>query len=348
MNDIDESRSTTERNPSAASEMIPSEPLAESSEIPHRKPPQQNAAVSPLTDDSIAVPAQKPRRKIWNAVAIALTCLVVVAAGTAAAFYFKYKTDALNIVSSIEQRDAKLTERSKNALAISTNLKFSDAMAETDAVISERSTLIHEIEQDRVRLFQGKLDTVKGALIAENDQLGKDQVDGLRKELEPLVQQDNVSLGDVFLIESDTSTLSWNEAFATVDKNVADRVTLINTVKLMPPLDYVNTLSGYVTLLGAENDFCRTYGRYLRNLFSLSTEIDYYNSSYYASYSDVVSAREDAAAALKEFDSKYTALLKQDKAFWPTATAILPTRDLQSALAQFYKDVNGTSGTGKT
>jgi len=348
MNDIDESESATERNPSAASEMIPSEPLAESSETPYRKPPQQNATVFPLTDDTITGPAQKPRRKIWKAVAIALTCLVVVAVGSAGAFYFKYKTDALNIVNSVEQRDAKLTERSKNALAISTSMKFPDAMAETDAVISERSTLIHEIEQDRVGLFQSKLDTVKGALIAENDQLGKDQIAGLRRELEPLVQQDNVSLGDVFLIESDTSTLSWNEAFAAVDKNVADRVTLINTVKLMPTLDYVNTLSGYVALLGAENDFCRTYGRYLRNLFDYSNELDYYISNYYASYSGVVTARENAAAALKEFDSKYTALLKQDKAFWPTATAILPTRDLQSALAQFYKDVNGKSGTAKT
>jgi hypothetical protein len=320
-------------------------PEAVASDELREEPP---APTPPALETSPVVPPQRRRHNVWKGIAIALVVVVVAALATTAAFYFKYKAEALAITSSIKQRDDKLTERATNALAVTSNLKFASVVAEVDAVISERSALISEIEQQTVPLFQQTLDATKSTLIAENDQLGKERVARLRQELAPLVQQDNVALGDVFLIDSDTSTLSWKEAFDTVDKNVADRTTLITTVKLLPPLEYASTLSGYVALLEAENDFCRTYGRYLRALFNLSVDIDVYNSSYYPDYSSLVHDRVDIADALKEFNGKYDALLKRDKAFWPTAKAIFPDRDLQKALTDFYKSVNGTASGSKT
>ncbi|MHB8071467.1 MAG: hypothetical protein ACYDHF_05910 [Candidatus Cryosericum sp.] len=344
MNDTDESGKAVECDPGATDEMTSPESLHEDQEALGNS----IAAEPSPPRDSAAVPMQKPHRKTLKTLTIVVACLVVAAIGTAGGLFLQSRATADRIVSSIQQRDDKLVERSKSALAITTNLKFSDAMAETDAVMSERSALINEIGQQTSSFFQSKLDAAKADLIAENDQLAKDQIAGLHKQLEPLVQRDNVALGDIFIIADENSTLSWKESWDAVDKNVADRVMLINEIKLMPSLKYASILSGYVTLLGTENDFCRTYGRYLRALFDYSVEVDYYSSSYYADYDNVVSARKKADEARVEFNSKYTALLKQDKAFWPTATAILPTRDLQGALAQFYKDVNGTTSGGKT
>lgn len=321
------------------------EPDALSQELPSPPPATSPPDVQP--SPAIA-PRGTHRRRIWRSVAIAVMLVVITALATTAAFYFKYRADAHAITSSIEQQDAKLKERTTTALSLTSNLKFASVIAEVDAVISERSALIDEIGQQTVPLFQQTLTATKSALIAENDQLGKERVARLRQELAPLVQQDNVALGDIFLIDSDTSTLSWQEAFDDIDKNVADRTTLITTVKLLPPLEYASTLSGYVTLLEAENDFCRTYGRYLRALFDLSFEIDYYTSHYYADFSDVLDAKSTVAKALKEFNDKYTALLKKDKAFWPTAKAVFPDRDLQKALADFYKSVNGSASGSKT
>lgn len=321
-------------NPDALSQELPSPPPATSPPDLQLSPPDAPRGIH--------------RRRVWRNVAIALMLVVMAALATTAAFYFKYRADAHAITSNIQQQDDKLKERTTTALSLTSNLKFASVVAEVDAVIAERSTLISEIEQQTVPLFQQTLDATKSALIAENDQLGKERVARLRQELAPLVQQDNVALGDIFLIESDTSTLSWKEAFDAIDKNVADRTTLITTVKLLPPLEYATTLSGYVALLEAENDFCRTYGRYLRALFNLSVDIDVYNSSYFPDISSLLSDKIDIANALKEFKSKYDVLLKQDKAFWPTAKAIFPDRDLQKALTDFYKSVNGPTSGSKT
>jgi hypothetical protein len=277
-----------------------------------------------------------------------LALLIAVTAGVGVYLYLSSKTSALRIVSNIDERDAKLTERARNALALTSTLKLSDVLDETEAVIAERTALIDEIGRQTSRWFQGMSDAAQSRMIAENAQLDKDRVSRLRKELALLVEKDNIALGDMFLISTEGSTLSWKEAWDAIDKSVADRVTLINTIKLMPTLKYKSQLSGYVSLLNAENDFCRTYGRYMRTLFDYSWEIDYYNSRDYADYDDVITARNDAADALKEFSVEYAALLKEDSAFWPTAADILPTRNLEESLAQFYENVNSTLSTGKT
>lgn len=348
MSDVDDSRDTTERYQDTPEETIPSESLQEGKEAPDGVMFQQDVVVAPPVGGPFEIPPEKHRRKGLRIAAIILAFLIVAAAGTGAYLYLSSKASSLKIVASIEERDGKLTERAKDALAITSTLKLSDALDETNAVMTERTALISEIGQQTSRWFQDKFDVAKSTMIAENERLDKDRVSRLRKELEPLVDKDNVVLGDMFLISSETSTLSWKEAFDTIDKSVADRVALINTIKLMPTLKYASQLSGYVALLNAENDFCRTYGRYYHALFDFSVQIDYYLSSYYADYDDVTKAKSDAADALKEFNTKYAALLKQDKAFWPTATAILPARNLEESLAQFYKNVNSTLSTGKT
>ncbi|MGB9666890.1 MAG: hypothetical protein ACPL2N_06235, partial [Candidatus Cryosericum sp.] len=78
------------------------------------QPPIQAPAVA---DDSPTSPPRR-RRSPGKVIGAILLALVVVAAATVTMIYLKDRATAQSIVSSIEQRDAKLTERSTNALAI--------------------------------------------------------------------------------------------------------------------------------------------------------------------------------------------------------------------------------------
>ena len=77
MGDIDESTDAIRSNTGGTDEMTSSEPLLDSEEIPHDKPPQRN----PWADDPPTFTPQKPRRNIWKPLAIALALLVAASGG---------------------------------------------------------------------------------------------------------------------------------------------------------------------------------------------------------------------------------------------------------------------------
>ena len=296
------------------------------------------------TESPVTQPSRKPRKFLW----LALAGLLLVALIVVGSFFFAASNHANKIVTEVEQKDALLVTRTTNALAITSSLSFANVIAETNSVIAARTALINEIEQQKSKFFQQKFATEKEALIVENSALAQAQLISLKQEVIPLVQQDNIALGNMFIMEDENSTLSWQEVFDGTDKNVTERATLVNKLELMPQLKFSNTFSGYVGLLNAENDFCRTYGRYERALFAYSNALDFYLADAYADYNDVITAKNNCMAMLKDFNAKYTALLKVDKAFWPTAAQLLPTRDLQKALQDFFGKVNITLNGSKT
>lgn len=301
-------------------------------------------ALLEVAESPVNGPRRKPRKFLWLIVGGILLVALIIAGGV----FITARNHTNKIVTDVEQKDVLLLTRATNALAITSSLSFANVMTETNSVISARAALITEIGQQKSKFFQQSFDTNKNTLIAENSALIQEQITRLKREVTPLVQQDNIALGDMFLMESEGSTLSWQEAFDGVDKNVTERTILLNKLKLMPVLKFNNIFAGYIGLLNAENDFCRTYGRYMRALFAYSNALDWYLSYTYADYNDVIKAKNDCTATLKDFTAKYTTLLKVDKAFWSTATELLPTRDLQKALQDFFGKVNATLNGSKT
>ena len=92
MKGIDESTDTTEHDPRTTSEMISSEPLPASREIPHDKPPQRSAAEFMQEQREDHSLRETPRRKIRKPLFIVLTLFIIVGivgAGWYVFFYMK-------------------------------------------------------------------------------------------------------------------------------------------------------------------------------------------------------------------------------------------------------------------
>ena len=350
MNEVDEPRPSGSAPEITSPEVIPpSEPR------PDGVSPQPVPVKSASPEDVLEQSTSHPRHRAGKRLAIILVCFILGALITVAGVLFTSNNNVTKIIADIEQKDEKLVERTQSALGITSQLEFADAIAETDAVTAERSSLVARLEQQKSAYFQQKLDSLKDTLVAENTQLSKDQVTRLQRELKKLVQRDNVALGDVFLMGRTTSTLSWQEVFDGVDKNVVDRTALISEIKLMPTLKFQHTLESYVALLEAENDFCRTYGYYMRAAFNYRSEANYFMSRHYYSistldsaYAVVKKAEAECSKAGAEFSDKYAVLLKEDKSFWPNAKAVFPSRDLQKALSDFFKKVDSEIGSKGT
>jgi len=300
--------------------------------------------LSEVTNSPLPQPRRRAKKALWLSLGGLLLLGLIIAGGT----FVAASNHANKIVTDVEQKDVLLVTRTTNALAITSSLSFANVIGETNSVITARTALITELDQQKSKFFQQKFVTEKEALLIENRALAQAQLTSLKQEVTPLVQQDNIALGNMFLMESDNSTLSWQEVFDGTDKNVADRVILINKLELMPALKFSGIFSSYVGLLNAENDFCRTYGRYERALFAYSNALDFYLAEAYANYNDVITAKNNCMAMLEDFAAKYTTLLKVDKGFWPTATQLLPARDLQAALLEFFGKVNATLKGSKT
>ncbi len=242
-----------------------------------------------------------------------------------------------NFTKNISAQDSKLLDRETNAISMTSKLSYNDFITETNMISDSRSKLINKVENQKVLLFKNKLDDLKDKLISENENIKTEQLNRLKRELSAIEKKDNIAIGD-FINIATNSSLTWKESFDKLDENIRNRDKTMDNIKDMDLLSYTSRISGYIDLLQAENKLVRSYSQLLHAMFNLSVDVD----SLFTDYSDILNDKKEIVSDFSEFQTDYKALLNKDKTFWPSVKGLMPSRNLQQAITDFYKKTHDT------
>ena len=278
----------------------------------------------------------KRRKKLFWILGIFVVLLITVGIFTGIT-YQKVNSFA----NSITSQDAKLLERETNASSMTSKLSYNDFVTETNMIMDERSKLISKAGNYKALLFKNKIETLKYNLLNENQKVKTDQVGRLKKELATAEKKDNIAMGDFISIAVTDNNLTWKESFDKLNKNINDRDKMINDIKNIEMLSYASQISDYITLLNSENKLVRSYSQSLHTMFNLSIDMDLYDP-YFDNSSDIKADKKEIISDFAEFQKDYNDLLAKDKAFWPNVNGLMPSRDLEKALSDFYNKTHDT------
>jgi len=215
---------------------------------------------------------------------------------------------------------------------MTSKLSYNDFITETNMISDSRNKLIKDVENQKVLLFNNKIDDLKGKLTSENENVKTEQLNRLKKELSDIEKKDNITTGDFINMVITDSGLTWKESFDKLDENVSNRDKTIDDIKNMELLSYTSRISEYINLLQAENKLVRSYSQLLHAMFNLSVDLD----SYFTDYSDILDDKKEIVSDFSRFQTDCKALLDKDKTFWLEVKDLMPSRDLQQALTDFY------------
>jgi hypothetical protein len=220
---------------------------------------------------------------------------------------------------------------------MTSKLSFNDFISETNMIINSRKELINEAENQKVVLFKSKIDDLISILESENENIKKAQVDRLKKELSDIEKKDNIALGDFINMVITDSGLTWQETFDKLDANISNRDKTIDDIKNMDMLSYVSQVSSYIELLQSENKLVRSYSQLEHASFNWYVDAKTFIADpYFFDYSTVLDDKKEVASDFATFEKDYKALLNEDKTFWLNVKDLMPSRDLQKALTDFY------------
>ncbi len=243
-----------------------------------------------------------------------------------------------SFTKNISAKDSGLLNRETNASSMTSKLSYNDFITETNMIFDSRNKLIKNVESQKVLLFNNKIDDLKDKLTRENESIKTEQLNRLKKELSDIEKKDNIAIGNFISMSGSDSNLTWKESFDKLSEDVSNRDKTIDNIKNMYMLSYTSQISGYIDLLNKENTLMRSYSQLLHALFNLSVDVD----SYFTDYSDILADKKDITSDFSEFQKNYKVLLDKDKAFWPEVKNLMPSRNLQKALTDFYNKTNST------
>jgi len=265
------------------------------------------------------------KKKVFIIIGIVAVLIIV-----AVIFVSMDFSKAINFSKNISEQDSKLLGREANASSMTSKLSYNDFITETNMIMDKRNELINQFKNQKVIIFKNKLNDLKNSLSTENQNVKTEQIARLKKELADTEKKDNIAFGDFFNISE--ANLSWQEAFDKLSANISDRDKIINDLKNMDLLSYTSQVSGYIDLLNSENTLVRSYSQLLHALFSLHVDLD----SYFTDYSDILADKKAIVNDFTDLKTNYQALLDKDKTFWLGVKDLMPSRDLQKALSDFY------------
>jgi hypothetical protein len=159
----------------------------------------------------------------------------------------------------------------------------------------------------------------------------------LKKELSDIEKKDNIALGDFINLLNTDSNLTWQETFDKLDANIKNRDDMISEIKEMNMLSYTSQISSYIDLLNSENKMVRSYSQLQHASFNWYVDAkEFIADPYFFDYSTVQDDKKEVASDFALFEKDYKTLLDKDKAIWINVKDLMPSRDLQKALTDFY------------